>query len=146
MRGIDVKQAQLDLARLSEEERLERRIRFQKAQMEELRARRRALKPITRSTIGMQIEKPEVHARLETATLERANGPSAKFMTAMMDLLETMKRTHVQCEQCRTNRASHVRRGASRKPTVVCSACSDRYASATPLERKAIQLEIARTR
>ena len=40
MRAIDVKQAQLDLARMTAAERLERRIRLQKAEMAELRARR----------------------------------------------------------------------------------------------------------
>ena len=40
MRAIDVKQAQLDWARLTDQERLDRRVALQRAEMEQLRARR----------------------------------------------------------------------------------------------------------
>jgi hypothetical protein len=70
--------------------------------------------------------------------------PSAAFVAAICDLLETARRTRARCEHCAVQPATHVRGGEGGKPIIVCAVCATRYERASPIERRRVNLAIAR--
>jgi hypothetical protein len=86
----------------------------------------------------------------EIADVGQSRFTSQGYIGAIKELLDVMRRTSAQCEQCGVNPAAHVRGrhtpGATSAFNLVCRSCSRRYAKAGPIERRRMQLEIARAR
>lgn len=90
-----------------------------------------------------QREHAAVRAR-EQAITRGTSRPTPAFVAAVADLLDTARRTRARCEQCGVQQASHVRGGQEGKPVIVCAVCSTRYQRASGIERRRLNLEIAR--
>jgi hypothetical protein len=84
--------------------------------------------------------------RRERAALDDAGSgrPTPRFVSAMQDLLESLGRSATPCEMCDKAFASAATRDTRGKWIVICRTCSDKRGTATPLERRRIDLRRGR--
>jgi hypothetical protein len=84
--------------------------------------------------------------RRERAALDDAGTsgrPTRRFVSAMGDLLESLDRSPTPCEMCDSAFASTVT-GTEGRWMVICRYCSERRRRATPIERRQMQIDVAR--
>jgi hypothetical protein len=77
----------------------------------------------------------------ERATLDGGGGsgrPTPKFIAALRDLQDALRRSPTPCETCATGLAAVVRM-TGQQVTVTCRRCAGEYRAAAPLQRRQIR-------